>query len=198
MFAENKHWGVWMLTSVEVGGDFVYAVAIGALTHGWVMETETWGATQRIQGVQIKVAQFTPETNKLCYWVWKRMVEYIWLILTFSTASTLINGDSYTYYYNYDKVFLYIILFWNGLLITWHKSMRKACQDAAPSWISAKRWRHSTMQHLVINISTLNSFPSQHHSHKITTNSLNPTLHFKIITVEFYIGFMGHTGLAQS
>lgn len=60
MLTQNKHWGVWMLTSVEAGGDFVYAVTIGALAYGGMMETEARGAAQRIQRVQIKVAKFTP------------------------------------------------------------------------------------------------------------------------------------------
>lgn len=62
-----------MLALVEAGRDFVYAVTICALTHSGVMETETWGAPQRIQGVQIKVAQFTPEKYKQSYWIWERM-----------------------------------------------------------------------------------------------------------------------------
>lgn len=52
-----------MLTPVEVGGDFVYAVALGAITHSGMLEAEAWSTSLRILGVQIEVAQFTPESK---------------------------------------------------------------------------------------------------------------------------------------
>lgn len=53
----------WMLTPVKDGGDFVHAVAIGAVTHGGMQEAEAWSTSLRILGVQIEVAQFTPESK---------------------------------------------------------------------------------------------------------------------------------------
>ncbi len=46
---------------VEGRGDFVYVVAISTFTHSGMLEAEAWSTSLRILGVQIKVAQFTPE-----------------------------------------------------------------------------------------------------------------------------------------
>lgn len=39
----------------------MYVVAIGTFTHGGMMEAEAWSTSLGILGVQVKVAQFTPE-----------------------------------------------------------------------------------------------------------------------------------------
>lgn len=53
----------WMLTPVKDGGDFVHAVAISAVTHSGMLEAEAWSTSLRILGVQVEVAQFTPESK---------------------------------------------------------------------------------------------------------------------------------------
>lgn len=39
----------------------MYVVAISTFTHSGMLEAEAWSTSLRILGVQIKVAQFTPE-----------------------------------------------------------------------------------------------------------------------------------------
>jgi len=53
----------WMLTPVEVGSDFVHAVALGAVTHSGMLEAEARSTSLRILGVHIEVAQFTPKSK---------------------------------------------------------------------------------------------------------------------------------------